>query len=142
MAVEGVPVGQRELPMGRLGWWHPAPLHRCGEERRHSAVNDQLQSPGPPAGSAPARSQPVLGPEHRKSQADLPQTEESPGSQHHSSQINHQASSDGQNCTLAWEALLGWSAEDPELATLPEGPRRCGRDRAFWGHLSTLLLNS
>lgn len=131
VAVEGVPVGQRELPVGGLGRRHPAPLHRCGEERRHSTVNDQPQSPGSPAGSAPVRPPPDPGPEQRKNQAGLPQTWSRQAFGTIPLKPPPRRALRVRGAHLPPRPAQGWSTEDPELATLPRGPRRCGRDVAF-----------
>lgn len=115
--------------MGGLGRRHPAPLHRCGEERRHSTVNDQPQSPGSPAGSAPVRPPPDPGPEQRKNQAtDL----ESPGFWHHSFETTTQASSEGQRDTLASEARSGLVHRGPRIGHFASG------SPALWAGCSIL----
>lgn len=115
VAVEGVPVGQRELPVGRLGGRHPAPLYSCREERGHSTVNDQpwsgifLQDPN--------RSQAL----EQRQEPGLPATAGRPATTPHKSPPRPALTARAQH--LPERPFWGWSAKDPELVTLPGGPR-------------------
>lgn len=113
VAVEGVPVGQRELPVGRLGGRHPAPLYSCREERGHSTVNDQPWSHmllyDPNLSQAPEQRQEP----GRPAAAGLPATTpyKSPPRPVLTARAQH----------LPARPIWGWSAENPELVTLPGG---------------------